>query len=64
VIALLPAVVIAGIAFLLLNWLASMSLALLASALVAGLVLAIELAAVLWWLGRRIDDFDLSQELR
>ena len=63
-IALLPAVLLAGLVFLLVNWLVGMVPAILLTAPCAAVVLALELRLVLGVLGRRIDAFDLSQELR
>ncbi len=62
--ALLPAA-LAGLGpCLLLEWLTdTWAVALLVGAITAGVVLAAELAAVVWWLGRRYDQFDLSLEL-
>lgn len=62
--ALIPAVLVGGLVFLLVNWLGNLPSALLSGALVAGLVLAAEMATTVWWLGMRVDRFDVSQELR
>jgi hypothetical protein len=62
--ALLPATLLAGVMFLLVNWLLGLLLATLLAAVAACAVLLLELHAVLGVLGRRIDDFDVSQELR
>jgi len=62
--ALLPATLLAGLVFLLVNWLLGLLLATLLAAVAACAVLLLELHAVLGVLGRRIDDFDVSQELR
>jgi hypothetical protein len=62
--ALLPATLLAGLVFLLVNWLLGLLLATLLAAVAACAVLLLELNAVLGVLGRRIDDFDVSQELR
>ena len=62
--ALIPAALAGAGPCLIAQWLTqSWTTALLAGALAAGLVLAAELAAVIWWLGRRYDNFDLSTEL-
>ena len=63
-IALLPAAVVGGLGFLLLRWLGNLPSALLVAALLAALVIAVELFAAVWWLGQRIEGFDVSQELR
>lgn len=62
--AAIPAALLGGIGFLLGQWLGSMAVAMLAAALGACAVFAFELACALRLLGRRIDRFDLSQELR
>lgn len=64
VVALVPVVVIAGLAFVVTKLIAALPVALLVSALFAGVVLAMELAFAVSWLGRRIDHFDVSQEMR
>ena len=46
------------------NWIVGLTPALLLAALCAAGVLVVELRLVLAVLGRRIDAFDLSQELR
>jgi hypothetical protein len=63
VLALIPAALLATITFLLSNWLANLSLALVLTALVAGIVLCVELATAIAWLGDRIEDFDIAQEM-
>ncbi|HRO63020.1 putative ABC exporter domain-containing protein [Thermomonas sp.] len=64
VVALLPAALLAGLVYLLANWIVGLTPALLLAALCAAGVLVVELRLVLAVLGRRIDAFDLSQELR
>ena len=64
VVALVPAALLAGLLFLLLNWLLGPLPAVLGAALCACAVLGLELNAALGMLGRRIDAFDVSQELR
>lgn len=61
--ALLPAVLLGAIAFLLGEWLSGLSLALGLTALVGGAALCAELAAAIAWLGDRVENFDLSQEM-
>jgi ABC-2 type transport system permease protein len=61
--ALLPATLLGGIAFLLANWLSGLSLALASAALIAGVVLSIELMTAIAWLGDRLDAFDVAQEM-
>lgn len=62
--AAIPAALLAGIGYLLGNWLGGLAAAMLAAAIGACAVFAFELACALRLLGRRIDRFDLSQELR
>jgi hypothetical protein len=62
--ALLPAALVAIIPYFIVLWLAgSQTAALSAGAGAASLVLIGELAAVVWWLGGRYEQFDLSAEL-
>ena len=62
--ALLPAALTAAVPYFLVRWLVGeWRVALLAATVAASLVLAGELAAVIWWLGRRYEQFDLSREL-
>jgi hypothetical protein len=63
-IAAIPAALLGGLGFLLGHWLGGMAAAILAAALGACAVFACELAVAVRLLGRRIDRFDLSQELR
>ena len=63
-IATIPAALLGGIGFLLGRWLGGDIVAVLLAAACACAVLAAELALALRLLGRRIDRFDLSQELR
>ena len=61
--ALIPAVVLGGFAFLIVQIVAGVPIALLVAALIAGAVLTAELAMMVRWLGHRIDGFDVSQEM-
>ena len=64
IVALLPAAVVGAVPFLLLQWLSgSLPVAVLAAGATASAVLVGEFAGVIWWLGRRYDQFDLSAEL-
>jgi hypothetical protein len=64
IVALLPAALAAAVPFFIIQWLTeAQTLALFAGAVTASLVLVGELAAVVWWLGRRYERFDLSTEL-
>lgn len=63
-VSLLPAAVVGGLAFLLVDWLAPTPVALATAGLLAGLALVVELGGAVAWLGGRIDRFDLAQELR
>jgi hypothetical protein len=62
--AAIPAALLGGLGFLVGNWLGGLSAAIPAAALGACAVFAFELAIAVRLLGRRIDRFDLSQELR
>ena len=62
-VALIPATLLGTITFLLGNWLSSLPVALALTALVAGAVLCAELAAAIAWLGDRMDNFDIAQEM-
>ena len=62
-VAAIPAALLGGLGFLLGHWLGGMAAAILAAALGACAVFACELAVAVRLLGRRIDRFDLSQEL-
>jgi hypothetical protein len=62
--ALFPVAVIAGGGFALAWWLGAPLAAIVLAALLALAVLGVELALAVLWLGRRIDRFDVSQELR
>lgn len=61
--ALIPATLLGGIAFLLGHWLSGVPTALALTALVSGVVLGIELMAAIAWLGDRLESFDLAQEM-
>jgi general stress protein CsbA len=64
IVALLPAALAAALPYFIVLWLVeTQAIALLAGAVAASLVLAAELAAVIWWLGGRYERFDLSTEL-
>lgn len=63
-VALLPAALVGGLCFLLLNWSLGLAVALLGSSVVAAVVISGELAGAVYWLGRRIDAFDVSLESR
>ncbi len=61
--ALLPAALVAAVPYFFVLWLAgSQAAALGAGAGAASLILIGELAAVVWWLGERYEQFDLSVE--
>jgi hypothetical protein len=63
-VALVPAGIAGGIAYLLVNLFAAPSAALLVGAVFAAAALAVELAAAVWWLGGRVDRIDVAMELR
>ncbi|MFT3897740.1 MAG: putative ABC exporter domain-containing protein [Thermomonas sp.] len=62
--AAIPAALLGGLCFLLGKWLGGIAVAMPAAAIGACAVFAFELACALRLLGRRIERFDLSQELR
>jgi hypothetical protein len=62
--AAIPAALVGGLAFLLGNWMMGWGAGGLLAAICVGVVFALELSFVLRLLGRRIEGFDLSQELR
>ncbi|MFT4198951.1 MAG: hypothetical protein QM601_13805, partial [Pseudoxanthomonas sp.] len=64
VLAVLPAALLGAFCFALVGWLAGFGAGVLAAAVCACAVLALELRVALHLLGRRIDGFDLAQELR
>ncbi|MEO6154411.1 MAG: hypothetical protein ABIP16_01630, partial [Thermomonas sp.] len=61
---MIPAALLGGLGFLLANWLVGMSTGMLVAAACACAMLALELHWTVALLGRRIDGFDVSQELR
>jgi hypothetical protein len=63
-VALLPAAVLAVIAFLFGHWLAPLWFALVLATIVAGTVLILETVAAVTWLGEKLERFDLSVEMR
>lgn len=60
----IPAAVLGVLGFLLANWLVGMTSGILVAAVCTCAVLALELYWAIGLLGRRIDGFDVSQELR
>ena len=63
VVALLPAAIVGAVVFIITNWLAGQVVAVILTALIASVVIGGELAATIWWLGEKVDRFDLSTEL-
>ena len=64
IVALLPAAMVGVVPFFLMQWLTgSLPAAVLAAGATASAVLVGEFALVIWWLGRRYEQFDLSAEL-
>jgi hypothetical protein len=59
-----PAVLVAGVLYLLLNWLAGFMLACIVAVLALFLVLSAEVVGGVRLLGDRFEEFDLSAELR
>jgi ABC-2 type transport system permease protein len=62
-VALLPAVLCGGLAAFIVHWLAGTVTAVLVSTVVGSVILGLEFAALVWWLGERFEQFDLSREL-
>lgn len=62
-VSVLPAVICGGLAAFAVHWLAGTTAAVLSSTVVAGIILGAEFAALVWWLGERFEQFDLSREL-
>ena len=60
--ALVPAAGLGLLAFLLGRWLGNFQVGATLAALVAGAVLVVEMMTIVWWLGERIERFDLSLE--
>lgn len=63
-IALVPAALVGGIAWFLVQLFAPVSVALLVCAVFAAIVLAVEFGAAIYWLGGRVDGIDVAMELR
>ncbi len=61
--ALLPASAVGAGAFLITNWLAGRTAAIALTLLLISAGLIFELTAAIWWLGEKLDRFDLSQEM-
>jgi ABC-2 type transport system permease protein len=62
-VALLPAVLCGGLAAFIVHWLAGAVTAVLVSTVVGSVILSLEFAALVWWLGERFEGFDLSREM-
>ena len=62
-VALLPAVICGALVAFVVHWLAGMIAAIIATAVVASVIIGAEFGALVWWLGERFDNFDLSAEL-
>lgn len=61
--ALVPAGLCGGLTAFILYQLVGLVPAVVTTALVVSLIIGVEFAAVVWWLGARFDRFDLSQEM-
>jgi hypothetical protein len=59
---LLPAAAVGAVAYIIINWLLGAAAAVTTALLVASGLLVFELAAIIWWLGEKLDRFDLSRE--
>jgi hypothetical protein len=62
-IALLPAALCGALAAFIVHWLAGIISAVIVSTVVGSIILGAEFAALVWWLGERFEQFDLSSEL-
>jgi hypothetical protein len=62
-VALLPAGLCGGLAAFVTFNLIGLATAVVTTSVVAAVVIGAEFAAVIWWLGRRFEHFDLSQEV-
>jgi hypothetical protein len=62
-ITLLPAAAVGAAGFLITNWLAGRAAAFVVTLLLASALLVFELAAAVWWLGGKLERFDLSREM-
>ncbi len=59
---LLPAAAAGGFAYFVTSWLTGKAVALTVALVLASALLVFELATVVWWLGEKLDRFDLSRE--
>lgn len=62
-VALLPAVICGGLIGYIFSMLVGPVSAIVATALVASVIIGAEFAALIWWLGERFEQFDLSHEM-
>ncbi len=62
VVTLLPAAAVAAVAYIIVNWLLGAAAAVTTALVAASGLLVFELAAIIWWLGEKLDRFDLSRE--
>ncbi|WP_438480395.1 putative ABC exporter domain-containing protein [Oleiharenicola lentus] len=60
---LIPAGLCAGVTAVIMNWLVGPFAAVVATTIVASIVISAEFVAIVWWLGGRFERFDLSQEI-
>jgi len=63
VVAALPAAALGGLVFFIVNALVGLTPAVVFTALGVSAVLVAELAGAVWWLGQKVESFDLSTEL-
>lgn len=63
VVALLPAAGAGAIVYLIAHWLGGTVAAVTATLVTASAILSFEVAAVVWWLGEKLERFDLSLEM-
>jgi hypothetical protein len=62
-VALLPAVICGGLIGYILYMLVGTISAIVGTAIVASVIIGAEFAALIWWLGERFEQFDLSHEM-
>ncbi|HEY4299566.1 MAG TPA: putative ABC exporter domain-containing protein [Candidatus Didemnitutus sp.] len=62
-VAVLPAAAVGGLAFFIVSQLVGTATAVVVTTLCVSAILGLEVAAAVWWLGQKVDAFDLSTEL-
>ncbi|HVU16854.1 MAG TPA: putative ABC exporter domain-containing protein [Candidatus Didemnitutus sp.] len=62
-VAILPAAAVGGLAYFIVSQLVGTGSAVVVTTLCASVILCLEVTAAVWWLGQKVDQFDLSTEL-